>query len=52
MEDLLDDEYSELKSESYHEIILFFINKYYEKKVEYDRAISRAIEKEGWLKLR
>ena len=47
VEDLLLDEHSELQSEPYHEIIHFLISNVHAKKSEYEKAIARAIEKEG-----
>lgn len=47
MEDLLDDEFGHLKRAPYHEIVHVFINRLHEKSSEYEKAIARAIEKEG-----
>ena len=47
VEELLIDEYNNLKSDPYHEIIHSLINNIHIKKTEYEKAISRAIEKEG-----
>ena len=47
MEDLLADEFNHLKQLPYHEIVHFFIDKNYQRTSEYEKAIARAIEKEG-----
>lgn len=47
VEDLLADEFNDLKDLPYHEIVHFFIDKNHQRTSEYEKAIKRAIEKEG-----
>ena len=47
MENLLADEFNHLKQVPYHEIVHYLIDKNYKRTTEYEKAIARAIEKEG-----
>ncbi|XP_063678324.1 uncharacterized protein LOC134814194 isoform X4 [Bolinopsis microptera] len=47
VEDLLADEFNHLKQVPYHEIVHHLIDKNYKRTTEYEKAIARAIEKEG-----
>ena len=47
VEDLLDDEHRDLKDAPYHDVVVRLLDGYHTKLSDYEKAVSKATEKEG-----